>query len=108
LPNAVPDHVARFRAKALRKLIDSKNEIFRSEFIGRHLAVLTLEDGSAISNNFVRVSLPSGYAVNEWTRVLVTGLEPNGLQAGRPGTPSGVHSWIDTTTPGTQKTRTRG
>jgi len=81
LSNPIPDHVARFRAKALRNLIDQKNEVFRRELIGRDLDVLTLDDGSAISNNFVRVSLPPGYPVNEWTRVVVTGLEPNGIQA---------------------------
>jgi len=81
LSNPIPDHVARFRAKALRNLIDQKNEVFRRELMGRELDVLTLDDGSAISNNFVRVSLPSGYAVNEWTRVVVTGLEPNGVHA---------------------------
>jgi threonylcarbamoyladenosine tRNA methylthiotransferase MtaB len=81
LSNPIPDHVARFRAKALRNLIDQKNEVFRRELMGRELDVLTLDDGSAISNNFIRVSLPSGYAVNEWTRVVVTGLEPNGVHA---------------------------
>jgi threonylcarbamoyladenosine tRNA methylthiotransferase MtaB len=81
LSNSVPDHVSRFRAKALRNLIDHKNEAFRRGLIGREFDVLTLDDGSAISNNFVRVSLSSGYPVNEWTRVLVTALEPNGVQA---------------------------
>jgi threonylcarbamoyladenosine tRNA methylthiotransferase MtaB len=81
LSNPIPDHVARFRAKALRNLIDQKNEVFRRGLMGRELDVLTLEDGSAISNNFIRVSLPSGYAVNQWTRVVVTALEPNGVQA---------------------------
>jgi threonylcarbamoyladenosine tRNA methylthiotransferase MtaB len=81
LPNRVPDHVSRFRAKALRNLIDEKNESFRRGLIGREIDVLTLDDGSAISNNFVRVSLPSGFKLNEWTRVLVSSLEPNGVQA---------------------------
>jgi threonylcarbamoyladenosine tRNA methylthiotransferase MtaB len=83
LPNSVPDHVARFRAKALRSLIDQKNEAFRRSLLGCELEVLTLEDGSAISNNFVRVSLPAGYPVNEWTRVRVTALDRNGIQASR-------------------------
>jgi hypothetical protein len=51
--------------------------------IGREIEVLTLEDGSAISSNFVRVRVPSDFAINEWTRVLVTGLDENGLQASR-------------------------
>jgi threonylcarbamoyladenosine tRNA methylthiotransferase MtaB len=81
LSNCVPDHVARFRAKALRNLIDRKNESFRRGLVGRILDVLTLDDASAISNNFIRVSLPSGFPVNEWMRVLVTALETNGVQA---------------------------
>jgi threonylcarbamoyladenosine tRNA methylthiotransferase MtaB len=79
LPNRVPDHVSRFRAKALRNLIEQKNEAFRRGLIGRELDVLTLDDGSAISNNFVRVTLAPGYTLNEWTRVLVCALEPNGV-----------------------------
>jgi threonylcarbamoyladenosine tRNA methylthiotransferase MtaB len=83
LSNPIPDHVSRFRAKTLRNLIAKKNEAFRRNMIGREIEVLTLEDSSAISNNFVRVSLPSGFPVNEWTRVLVTGLDDHGLQASR-------------------------
>ena len=83
LPNHIPDHVSRFRAKALRNLIAQKNEAFRRAMIGRDIEVLTLEDGSAISSNFVRVNMPSGVPVNEWMLVLVTDLDENGLQASR-------------------------
>lgn len=83
LSNPIPEHVSRFRAKALRNLIAKKNEVFRRSMIGREIEVLTLEDGSAISSNFVRVRVPSDFAINEWTRVLVTGLDENGLQASR-------------------------
>ena len=77
----MPDHVSRFRAKALRTLIDRKNETFRRALIGREIDVLTLDDSSAISNNFIRVSLPAGFPVNEWTRVVVTALDSNGVRA---------------------------
>ncbi len=83
LSNPIPDHVSRFRAKTLRNLIAKKNETFRHGMIGHEIEVLTLEDGSAISSNFVRVSLPSGLPVNEWTRVVVTGLDEHGLHASR-------------------------
>ena len=83
LPNPIPDHVSRFRAKSLRDLIARKNEAFRREMIGQEMEVLTLEDGSAISSNFIRVSVPSDAAVNEWIRVLVSDLDENGLQASR-------------------------
>ena len=81
LPNAIPEHVSRFRARTLRALIAQKNEAFRRHLIGRHIEVLTLEDGSAISSNFVRVTVPSGLPVNEWVRVLVSGLTEAGIQA---------------------------
>ena len=72
---------ARFRGKALRTLIAQKNEAFRRAMIGRELEVLTLDDGSAISSNFLRVSLPPGVPTNEWRRVLVTNLTEDGIQA---------------------------
>ena len=81
LSNPIPDHVSRFRAKALRNLIAKKNEAFRRSMVGREIDVLTLEDGSAISNNFIRLTVPSDLPLNEWTRVLVTGLDEHGLQA---------------------------
>lgn len=83
LSNPIPDHVSRFRAKALRNLIAKKNEVFRQRMIGQEIEVLTLEDGSAISSSFVRISLPSGLPVNKWTRVVVTGLDEHGLHASR-------------------------
>jgi threonylcarbamoyladenosine tRNA methylthiotransferase MtaB len=84
LPNHIPDHVSRFRAKTLRTLIAGKNETFRRSMIGREIDVLTLEDGSAISSNFVRVTLPAGVAVNQWMRVLVTGITQDGVSASTP------------------------
>jgi len=84
LPNHIPDHVARFRAKTLRNLIARKNEAFRQSMVGREIQVLTLDDGSAISSNFVRVTLPAGVPQNEWMKVLVTGLDEDGIQASTP------------------------
>ncbi len=83
LPNPVPDHVSRFRSKALRSLIAEKNERFRRSMIGREMDVLTLEDGAAVSSNFIRVSVAEECPLNEWVRVRVTGLEGDGLQASR-------------------------
>jgi threonylcarbamoyladenosine tRNA methylthiotransferase MtaB len=83
LPNHVPEHVARFRAKTLRNLIAQKNEIFRRSMIGHETDALTLDDGSAISTNFLRVLLPRDISGNQWIRVLVTGLTDDGIQASR-------------------------
>jgi len=82
LANQIPDHVARFRAKTLRNLVAEKNEAFRSAMLGHEIDVLTLEDGSGISSNFVRVGLPAGAPINQWLRVVVTGLHgTDGVQA---------------------------
>jgi len=78
LPNPIPEHVARFRAKALRNLIAEKHEQFLRSMIGTEIEVLTLEDGTALSSNFVRmvVANVSGESpVNEWVRVHVTDME---------------------------------
>jgi threonylcarbamoyladenosine tRNA methylthiotransferase MtaB len=83
LPNHIPDHVSRFRAKMLRTLIAQKNQAFRRGMVGREIDVLALEDGSAISSNFVRVALPWAAPVNQWMRVLVTDLNDDGVQASR-------------------------
>ena len=83
LPNQVPEHVSRFRAKTLRNLIAQKNERFRRKMIGTEIDVLTLEDRSALSGNFVRVVLSEDVPVNEWIRVVVTDLTEDGLQASR-------------------------
>jgi threonylcarbamoyladenosine tRNA methylthiotransferase MtaB len=81
LAGHIPEHVSRFRAKALRNLIAEKNETFRKGMIGREIDVLTLEDGSAISSNFVRVRLRAGAPVNCWMKVVVIGLSEGGIEA---------------------------
>jgi threonylcarbamoyladenosine tRNA methylthiotransferase MtaB len=83
LASPIPDHVAKFRSRALRSLIAGKNEVFRKSFAGSSLDVLVLDDGSAISSNFIRVAVPADCPVNEWIRVKVTGIDEGGLQASR-------------------------
>ncbi len=84
LPNQIPERVSRFRARALRSLIAQKNETFRRNMIGKEIEVLTLEDrGSGLSSNFVRVAMPESADINQWTRVRVTGLHGDGVQASK-------------------------
>ncbi len=83
LPDPIPDHVSQFRAKALRSLIARKNEAFRRAMIGQSIEALTLEDGAAISSNFVKVHVPAGIPVNQWLRMLVSGLDEDAVQASR-------------------------
>lgn len=81
LRDQIPEHVSKFRARMLRELIARKNESFRRNLIGREIEVLTLDDGSAISSNFVRVNVPRGTPVNKWIHVMVQDLTDDGLQA---------------------------
>jgi threonylcarbamoyladenosine tRNA methylthiotransferase MtaB len=80
LPHHVPEHVSRFRAKVLRSLIAKKNQTFREGLIGREIEALTLDDGTAISSNFIRVAVASGVSQNTWIRAAVTGLTDDGIQ----------------------------
>jgi threonylcarbamoyladenosine tRNA methylthiotransferase MtaB len=78
LSNPIPEHVARFRAKTLRNLIANKHERFLRDMIGTEIEVLTLEDGTALSSNFVRMviaNVSDDIPVNEWVRVRVTDME---------------------------------
>lgn len=81
LDSQVPSRVARFRAKALRTLIASKNLEFRQSIVGHTAEVLVLQPGEALSANFVRVRVPESLPVNAWTPVRITGLDGDGLRA---------------------------
>jgi threonylcarbamoyladenosine tRNA methylthiotransferase MtaB len=83
LPDHVPEHVSRFRAKALRSLIARKNQRFRQDMIGREIEVLTLEDGAALSSNFIHVAVSEMAPINNWMKVVVTGLSEDGVHASR-------------------------
>jgi threonylcarbamoyladenosine tRNA methylthiotransferase MtaB len=83
LAGSVPDHVARFRARTLRALIARKNEEFRRNMVGTTVDVLTLEDGSAISSNFVRVRVPASMEINKWLQVRIDGLDEDGVYASK-------------------------
>jgi threonylcarbamoyladenosine tRNA methylthiotransferase MtaB len=77
----VPSHVARFRAKSLRQLIAGKNELFRRSLVGRRLQALVLENGEALTSNFIKMEVPVGLAPNQWIDVCATSLTPDGLRA---------------------------
>ena len=81
MPAPVPSHVSQFRAKALRKLIASRNEAFRARMIGRDLEVLVLNSGDAISSNFIRVYPEADLPRNTWVSLCATALQQDGLAA---------------------------
>jgi threonylcarbamoyladenosine tRNA methylthiotransferase MtaB len=79
MPCPVPNHVAQFRAKALRSTIALKNEAFRRSMIGQEIDVLVLQAEDALSSNFIGVRVPRELPVNQWLRVRVAGLDRDGL-----------------------------
>ncbi len=81
MTSPVPQHVARFRSKALRKLIAGKNEGFRRKMIGRKLDALVLTSGEAISNNFIRIYPSQELVPNQWISLHPTELHDDGLTA---------------------------
>jgi len=81
LSGPVPSHVAKFRAKALRRLIAEKNLEFRSRMIGRKIEVLVLHSREAISSNFIHVYPSDVLPRNSWVPVRVTALKEEGVAA---------------------------
>jgi threonylcarbamoyladenosine tRNA methylthiotransferase MtaB len=78
----VNGRVARRRNQVLRELADRKNREFRRRQIGRTLAVLTLSDGTALSDNYLKVRIAGPpLPPNALLDVRVTGLDGDGLLA---------------------------
>jgi len=53
----VPKSLKKERNRALRELSAAKNLAFRKRFLGRRLAAVSLENGRALTDNFISVSL---------------------------------------------------
>jgi threonylcarbamoyladenosine tRNA methylthiotransferase MtaB len=84
MANAVPDHVARFRARSLRQLIAGKNERFRRSLVGRTIPALVLERGEALGSNFIKVEAPADLEPNRWFDVRMIDLTADGLRGALP------------------------
>ena len=80
MPDQVPARVARERNRLLRELAGRKNLEFRRRQLGGRLSVITLEGGSALSDNYLKVHLcgpPLG--PNRIVEALITEIEERGL-----------------------------
>ncbi len=75
----VPTPIRKHRTHVLRDLAAKKNLEFRRRMIGRRISVVTLEDGKALSENFLKVKLSSECAPNQIREVQIGGLTPDGL-----------------------------
>jgi threonylcarbamoyladenosine tRNA methylthiotransferase MtaB len=92
LPDQVPSHIIKRRARELRALADQKSAAFRRAQIGCAQRVLTLhrdehslneQTGAAytpaLSSNYLRVQVPGIRPSNQWQDVLITAEEGNYL-----------------------------
>jgi threonylcarbamoyladenosine tRNA methylthiotransferase MtaB len=90
MPNQVPSHIIKRRARELRSLAEAKSTAFRQSQQGRALRVLTLhrdehslneQTGAAytpaLSSNYLRVQVPGIHPSNHWQDVLITVEEGN-------------------------------
>ena len=81
MPGQVNGRVARERNRLLRELAARKNLEFRRRQVGRRLSVITLKDGAALSDNYLKVKLAAPAEPNRIMDVLVTGVKDDGLVA---------------------------
>lgn len=81
MPGQVNGRVARERNRLLRELAARKNLEFRRRQVGRRLSVITLHDGAALSDNYLKVKLAAPAEPNRIMDVLVTGVKDDGLVA---------------------------
>ena len=80
LSGHLPGDVIKRRARELRSLGEQKSQAFRRSQIGRTLRVLTLRRGvkddpsqtSALSENYLTVTVPASLPPNEWLDVAVS------------------------------------
>ena len=81
MPGQVNGRLARERNRLLRELAARKNLEFRRRQVGRRLSVITLQDGAALSDNYLKVKLAAPAEPNRIMDVLVTGIKDDGLVA---------------------------
>jgi threonylcarbamoyladenosine tRNA methylthiotransferase MtaB len=75
----VPQVIRRDRTAALRELAAKKNAEFRRSMVGRTLSVVTLRDGSGLSDNFLKVMLARARGANRMEDVRIGGVTKDGL-----------------------------
>ena len=76
----VPIQVRKERNRILRELASVKNLEFRRRLIGRTLSAVTLENGRALSSNYLRIDLEPGTLPNRMIEVSIGGLTAAGLR----------------------------
>ena len=75
----VPIAVRKQRTHVLRELAARKNREFRASMVGSTLSVVTLDNGTALSGNYLKVKLASARPANQIADVRVGGVTADGL-----------------------------
>jgi threonylcarbamoyladenosine tRNA methylthiotransferase MtaB len=82
----IPARVRKERTRLLRDLGARKNSEFRLRMIGKTLSAVTLENGAALTSNYLKVNLASPRASNRLIDVTIGGLSVDGLAEATPFT----------------------
>jgi threonylcarbamoyladenosine tRNA methylthiotransferase MtaB len=78
--DAVPMAVRKARNRILRELADAKNREFRQRMVGRTLSAVTLHDGAALSENYLKIELARSYLANAMVELRIGYLTESGLR----------------------------
>jgi len=82
--DAVPLKIRKERTRRLRDLAAGKNLDFRRRMIGRTLPAVTLENGAALTTNYIKVKLARPRPANSLVRLAIGGLTADGLEEASP------------------------
>jgi threonylcarbamoyladenosine tRNA methylthiotransferase MtaB len=75
----VPMAIRRDRTRALRDLAAKKSLEFRRSMVGKMLSVVTLDNGTALSGNYLKVTLAAPRAPNRIEEIRIGGLTTDGV-----------------------------
>jgi threonylcarbamoyladenosine tRNA methylthiotransferase MtaB len=90
LPDPVPEKIKKDRLQKLRSLDRKKREAFTSRCLGRTFSALVLKAGqaggwvTALTENYLTVSLPGTFQANDRLRLRLTALDPEKGLIGEP------------------------
>ncbi|HRJ19940.1 MAG TPA: radical SAM protein, partial [Bryobacteraceae bacterium] len=76
----VPWQVRKERTRVLRALGEAKNAEFRRRMLGRPLRAVTLDNGTALTENYLQVELTGARPANELITVTTDALTAQGLR----------------------------
>ncbi len=79
LPGRVPWEVRKERTRELRRLAAEKNLAFRRRFLGRTLSAVTLDNGKALSGNYVSIDLAHPRPANQIVELRIGAPSRDGL-----------------------------